>query len=417
MGLLQGGHTASENQMNALLSHIKRLASSGLLCSMGLLLFASGAVAQTVKVGLLLPMSGPVAAIGESVNRGVLLYQKLHQASLPNGLKVDIILRDDAGSPDNIRRVAQELAVRDKVQLFIGGAISPQVVSLTPFINQSKLPLIVVNASTASLTRLSPYMVRVATTLWQTSYTMGVWAAKKGYSHANTLVADYTAGLDAEAAFIEGFSRNGGTMVGKTHTPLATADYLPYMQSIKDSGARTLFIFLTAGRVNSAINAVIGSGLTKSGVRLVGPGDTAFDDELAKMNDNVVGLVTAGIYYVGLPNPGNKAFVAAWKKEYGDDAIPNSIAVAGWDATAAAYDLVRVTKGNFTSETAMKFLSTWKPAASPRGEIYIDPQTRDIVQSVHINRVELVAGKPTNVNVDKIDLVKDPWKEQNPEKR
>lgn len=382
-------------------------------------LSASGpafAADKTVKVGISLAMSGPVAAIGESVWRGVSLYHKLNQPKLPKGVAIDVTLRDDAGSSDNIKRIVQELIVRDRVQILGGVALSPQAFTLAPLVTQAKIPLVVMNASTASITRTSPYIVRTSTTLWQTSYTLGEWAAANSYKKVYTLVADYAAGLDAEAAFIKGFTTKGGKVVGSVRTPMATTDYLPYMQNIKSSGADALFMFVNAGRVGSAIAAFSSAGLKQAGLRIIGPGDISMDDDIANMGEPVVGLVTAGIYFAGNKVKANTELLKAWKAEYGAKALPNYESVSGWDGMAAIYDLVRSTGGTFNSDQAMKFLSNWKDPDSPRGPIAIDPQTRDIVQTVYINKVEMVDGKPTNVNLSKIENVKDPWKILNPPK-
>jgi len=283
-------------------------------------------------------------------------------------------------------------------------------------VTRAKIPLVIMNASTASITRESPYIVRTSTTLWQTSFTLGEWAAANGHKKVYTLVADYAAGLDAEAAFTRGFTGKGGQIVGSVRAPVATTDYLPYMQNIKNSGADTVFMFVNAGRINAATTAFVGAGLKQAGVGLIGPGDVAMDDDIANMGDNVVGMVTAGVYFVKNPVRENSEFLEAWKKEYGANALPNFLSVAGWDGMTAIYDLVRSTGGNFTADQAMQFLANWKDPASPRGPIAIDPQTRDIVQTVYINRVEMVDGKPTNVNLSKVENVKDPWKQLNPPK-
>jgi branched-chain amino acid transport system substrate-binding protein len=215
---------------------------------------------------------------------------------------------------------------------------------------------------------------------------------------------------------MKGFTDEGGKIVGSVRAPVTTTDYLPYMQNIKNSGADTVFMFVNAGRINAATTAFVGAGLKDAGLGLIGPGDVAIDDDIINMGNNVVGLVTAGVYFAKNPVKANVEFVSAYKKEYGPDALPNFLSAAGWDGMAAIYDLVRSTGGNFTSDQAMQFLSHWKNPDSPRGPIAIDPETRDIVQTVYINRVEMVDGKPANVNIGKIENVKDPWKELNPQK-
>jgi branched-chain amino acid transport system substrate-binding protein len=377
---------------------------------------AAFAADKTVKVGISLAMSGPVAAIGESVWRGASLYHKLNQPKLPKGVAIDVILRDDAGNSDNIKRIAQEFIVRDRVQILGGVALSPQAFTLAPLLTQAKIPLVVMNASTASITRTSPYIVRTSTTLWQTSYTLGEWAAANGYKKVYTLVADYAAGIDAEAAFVKGFTTKAGQVVGSVRTPMATTDYLPYMQNIKNSGADALFMFVNAGHVASAVAAFSSAGLKQAGLRIIGPGDISMDDDLVHMGENAIGMVTAGFYFVGNKVKANTELLKAWKAEYGADALPNYESVSGWDGMAAIYDLVRSTGGNFNSEQAMKFLSNWKDPDSPRGPIAIDPDTRDIVQTIYINKVEMVDGKPANVSLGKVDNVKDPWKVLNPPK-
>lgn len=369
-----------------------------------------------VKVGVSLAMSGPAAAIGESIWRGANLYHKVNKASLPGGLAIDVVLRDDAGNSDNIKRIAQELIVRERVKLMAGATLSPQAFTLAPLMTQAKMPLVVMNASTASVPRESPFFVRTSATLWQTGYTTGEWAAQNGYKKVFTLAADYAAGVDCEAAFVQGFKSKGGEVVGGVRTPVATTDYLPFMQNIKASGADTLFMFVNVGRVNAAIAAYAGAALREAGVRLIGTGDIAPDDEILHAGPGVVGLVNGAVYYVGNPIAANTSYVEAWKAEYGADSIPNYLSVGGWDGMAAIYDLVRATNGEFTGEDAMKLLSHWKNPDSPRGPIYIDPQTRDIVQSIYIDRVEMIDGKPTNVNFAKVESVKDPWKEMNPPK-
>jgi branched-chain amino acid transport system substrate-binding protein len=372
------------------------------------------AAAKVIKLGMSLAMSGPVASIGESVWRGANLYHKLNQGNLPKEVVLDVILRDDGGNADNIKRIVQEFIVRERVQLLGGAALSPQAFAVAPLVTQAKTPFVILNASTSRITRESPWFVRTAATLWQTGYTIGEWAPANGYKRTYTLVSDYAAGLDVEAAFTSAFTKKGGQIAGSVRAPLTTTDYLPYMENIKPSGADSVFMFVPAGRVGRAVAAFGAAGLKGAGIRLIGTGDIAPDDELLDMGEDVAGLVTAGVYYSGNPVPANVDFVKAWKAEYGAKSVPNYIAAAGWDGLMAIHDLIRTTGGNFTSDQAIRFLSTWKTANSPRGPISIDPDTHDIVQSVYISRVELIDGLPASVSFGKIADVKDPWKELNP---
>jgi branched-chain amino acid transport system substrate-binding protein len=372
--------------------------------------------ADTVfKVGFMAPLSGPFAALGESIDRGAQLYEKVHGKDLPTGASVQVIRRDDAGIPDNTRRIAQELIVRDGVKVITGIALSPQGFALAKIATEAKVPVALMNATTSSLTRSSPYFVRFSYTQWQTAYPLGVWAAKHGFKTAASLVADYAAGVDSETAFKKGFEDNGGKVVGASRAPAVTTDYLPFMERIKAEKPEAVFVFVNGGRMPSVAKAFNDAGLKEAGVKLIAPGDNALDDELPKMPPDVAGLIAATTYTVSNSNPGNVEFVKAWKVAYGEDSSPNVTAVAGWDTMSAIYDAVRKLGPGADKEAVLQFLTNWKTTSSPRGDIHIDPKTRDIVQPIELNKVEIVKGKPANVTFDRLPPAGDPWKAFNPE--
>jgi branched-chain amino acid transport system substrate-binding protein len=370
------------------------------------------AAEDVFKVGLIAPLSGPFAALGDSIDRGARLYEKVHGKDVPS---IQVIRRDDAGVPDNTRRIAQELIVRDGVKVLTGIALSPQGFALAKIATEAKVPVAFMNATTSSLTRSSPYFVRFSYTQWQTAYPMGVWAAKHGVKTAASLVADYAAGVDSEAAFKKGFEENGGKVVSAVRAPMVTTDYLPFMERIKAEKPEAVFIFVNGGRMPAVAKAFNDAGLREAGVKLIGPGDNALDDELQTMPPEVVGFISAATYAAASKNAGNVEFVKAWKAEYGENSLPNVTAVSGWDTMSAIYAAVKELGPGADGPALLKWLSNWKGTSSPRGEVSIDPQTRDIVQPVKMNKVEMVNGKPGNVTFEEEAPQKDPWKTFNPE--
>jgi branched-chain amino acid transport system substrate-binding protein len=275
------------------------------------------------------------------------------------------------------------------------------------------------NATGSALTRSSPYLVRTSVTTWQESYPLGKWMAEKGAKKAYVAVSDYAAGYDAEAAFVKGFTEGGGTIVGTVHFPLRNPDFAPYLQRIKDQATKpdVIFIFVPGVPQNSEImKAASDVGLRSANIDIASTQDLVPDEELLTMGDPVLGVITAGVYSTAGDRPTNKAFLAAWRQVYGDALLPNYGSVSGWDGMAAIYHVVKETKGRFDSDQAMKLLRGWKTADSPRGSLEIDPATRDIVQNVYIRRVERVDGRLQSVEFATIPMVKDPWKEFNPEK-
>ena len=368
-----------------------------------------------VKIGNILALTGDGAAVGQHIQQGEALYQKLHDHDLPAGTRIELLTRDDASKPDNTRRLAQEMIVRDHVAMLAGITLSPQGFAIAPVITEAKVPAILMNATTGSITRSSPYIVRFSHSNWHMSYEIGAYAAKHGIKNAYAVVADYAAGLDMEAAFKRGFTDNGGTMIGSDHTPLSTTDYLPYLQRVKAAKPQALFFFEIAGPATIAFaKAYADANLAADHVQLVGSGDVVPDDELPQVGPAVAGMLNASLYSVDLKNPANTEFVAAWKQAYGADSEPTFEAVAAWNGMAAIYSVVKQLGDRATGDAAMALLKTYKDPSTPEGPIAIDPETRDIICNVYLGKITKVGDRWENVQFDVIKDVKDPWKALNP---
>lgn len=378
---------------------------------------ASQAADQTVKIGMVLGLSGPGADIGESISRGADLYVNTHQKDLPAGVKIELIKRDDGGSADRAKRLAQELAVQDHVQMLAGVTLSPQAYAIAPISTQLKLPTLLMNATTGNITRSSPYFVRFSHANWQMAYPMGVWAAKHNIKTAYTLVSDYAAGIDMETGFKRGFEDNGGKVIGSDHAPLNTSDFMPYMSRVKAAKPQALFVFGVAGAGTiAAMKGYQDAGMRQAGIQLLGTGDVVPDSELAETGPATLGMINASIYTATDPRASNKAFVAAWQKAYGPKTLPDFGAIAGWNGMEAVFGVVHKYGAQFTGDQAMDVLKTWKAPDSPSGAISIDPETRDIVQTVYVSKIEKVDGNYRNVPFETMPDQKDPWKALNPQK-
>src|SRR5918992_538268 len=300
-----------------------------------LALIASSAFAQTIKIGFISTYSGLNANLGEYMERGMRLYMKLHEKELPPGVKLEILVRDDTGpNPDKARQVAQELIVRDKVNLLTGVIFTPNALAMAPLCTEAKIPFVIMNAGTAVITTRSPYIARVSFTLWQSSYPLGQWASKK-FKRTYTLVSDYGPGHDAEQAFSQAFSAGGGKVVASVRVPLQNPDFAAYMQRVKDAKPDALMVFIPAGKTATAVMKNFSDlGLGQAGIKLIGPGDITTEEELPNMGDVALGATTVFHWSAAGDRPANKAFIAAWKKEYGANETPNFLSVGSWDGTA-----------------------------------------------------------------------------------
>ncbi len=380
---------------------------AGLLAAAALV-FSGGASAQeTVKVGLILPMTGGQASTGKQIDAAVRLYMQQHGDTVA-GRKIEVILKDDGTVPDNTKRLAQELIVNDKVSFIAGFGITPSALAAAPLATEAKVPEIVMAAGTSIITERSPYIARTSFTLAQSSVIIADWAAKNGIKKVVTLVSDYAPGADAQNSFKERFTAAGGQVIEEIKVPLASPDFSPVLQRAADAKPDAIFVFVPAGQGGTFAKQYAERGLEKAGIKLIGPGDVTDDDLLNNMGDAVVGAVTAHHYSAAHPSALNKDFIAAYKKLMNGQR-PGFMAVGGYDGIHLIYEALKKTGGKTDGDAliaAMKGMK-WE---SPRGPISIDPDTRDIIQNIYIRRVEKVGGELYNVEFATFEAVKDPIK-------
>lgn len=364
------------------------------------------AQAQTVKIGLILPMTGPFASTGRQIEAAAKLYMAQKGATVA-GKTVELIVKDDTGTPDVTRRIAQELLVNDKVSFLAGFGLTPLAFAVAPLATQSKTPLIVMAAATSSITEQSPFVVRTSFTLPQVTIGIADWAAKNGVKKAMTLVSDYGPGIDAEKAFKERLTAAGGEVVGEVRIPLRNPDFSPFLQRVADTKPDALFVFVPSGAGSQFMKQFVERGLDKSGVRLIATGDVTDDDIVDSMGDVALGTITTHHYSAAHPSAENKAFVEAFRKAA--NTRPNFMAVGGWDGMHLIYEALKKTNGA-TDGTALVEAMKGMAWTSPRGPISIDAKTRDIVQNVYVRKVEKVGGELYNVEFSTFEAVPDPVK-------
>ena len=369
--------------------------------------------AQTVKLGLISTYSGPGAAQGDQIDKGVKLYMKLNADKLPPGVKIELVQRDDTGAiPDVAKRIAQEMIVRDKVQIITGIVWTPNLAAIGPLSAEAKVPVLSMNAAGARVLGMSAYMARMSFTLCQSSYPAGQWAAKK-YKRAYTAVSDFAPGHEAEGCFQRGFKEGGGEIIGSVRIPFANPDFVPFMQRIKDAKPDVLFAFNPAGKQATAMMKAYGDlSMDKANIKYLGTGDIVTDEELAGMGDVALGVTTVHHYSAAADRPANKAFVAAYKKEYGENLNPGFMVVAAWDAMDAIYGAIRAQGGKIDPQKTVDFWKNYRSSTSPRGSFSMDPETRDVINPEYLREVRKVDGKLANVELEVLTpAIKDPLKE------
>jgi branched-chain amino acid transport system substrate-binding protein len=364
----------------------------------------------TVKIGVILPYSGQFADGATQLDNAIKLYVKQHGDTVA-GKKLEFIRKDTGGiAPDVAKRLAQELIVRDKVDILAGFLLTPNALAAGDISAEAKKFMVVMNAATSIITTKSPYMVRTSLTTPQLNGSLGTWAYKAGIRKVYTMVSDFGPGIDAEGAFIRAFKEAGGEIVGSVKMPVANPDFSAFVQRAKDLNPESIYIWVPGGAQPPALGkAMAERGIDPQKVKVLGQGEVTDDQALKSMGDAALGIITAFHYDPNHKSAMNEKFVKDYAAEYGGR-NPDFFSAGGWDGMHAIYETLKKTNGDTDGE---KLIGAVKGMAweSPRGPISIDPETRDIIQTVYIRRVEKVDGKIVNVEFDKVEKVKDPVKE------
>lgn len=361
-----------------------------------------------VKIGLLLPFSGPFADYGLQIGNGMALYMRQH-GDMVAGRRIVVIRRDTTGiDPAAAKRLAQELVTHDKVDFLAGFGLTPETLAVAPVGTEARKPMVIMNAATGIITEKSPYFVRFSDTISQMVSPLGEWAPKNGIDKVYVAVSDYAAGHEAEAAFRKAFTAAGGTILGAVRMPMQSPDFAAYLQRIKDAKPQGVFVFVPSGEQPLAfMRQFIDLGLKKDGIKFLGGTELVDDAILGALGGGVDGFITVQEYSYAHPSALNRAYVKAYEAAFGTHPRPNFMSVFGYDGTAGIYRVIEKLGGVIDPDKAMAAFKGMT-LDSPRGPIEVDPETREMIQSVYIRRVERVDGELVNREIFEFPRVKDP---------
>src|SRR3954465_10177178 len=249
------------------------------MSSVAAVLLASAAPAgaqETVKIGLIMTLSGQFADAGIQMQNGVKTYMKEHGETI-GGKKIELIVKDSGGmAPDVAKRLTQELVVRDKVDIIAGFVLTPNALAVGDISAEAKKFMVVMNAATSIITTKSPYMVRASVTLPQVAETFGTWAVKKaGIKKSYTMVTDYGPGHDFEAGFQRAFKEAGGEITGSGGFPVGKPHLSPFLQRAKGLNPESIMVFVPGGAQPAALGKAIAErGIDLNKIKVLGSGDT-----------------------------------------------------------------------------------------------------------------------------------------------
>ena len=386
---------------------MKRILLTGAALLAATLLGGGANAQQTIKIGVILPLSGQFADTGVQIQNGIKLYMKQHGDTVA-GKKLELITKDTGGiNPPVAKRLAQELVTRDQVDMLAGFALTPNTLAAADVSAEAKKFMVDMNAATSIVITKSPYMVRTSFTVPQLNVTLGEWAQKQGkVKKAYSMVADFGPGIDAEGAFAKGFKSAGGEVVGSVRMAVANPDFSAYVSRAKDLNPEGIFVMIPGGAMPGAFGKALAErGIDPKKTKVMGQMEITDEHAIASMGDVALGMITSGHYDYNHKSKMNEAFVKAYNAEFKRN--PDFFSVGGYDGMHVIYTALEKTKGKTDGDSliaAAKGLK-WE---SPRGPMSIDPETRDVVQNVYIRRVEKVGGKLVNVDIATVPNVKNP---------
>ena len=388
---------------------MKRVALAALISTLVVTAAFRSDAEETIKIGIIAAYSGQFADTAQQIDNGIRLYMKEHGDTVA-GRKIEIIRRDSGGpNPDVSKRLAQELVVRDKVDILAGFTTSPEALAAADVSAASQKLMVSMNGTASVLTTKSPYVVRTSFTLPQVAQALGLWAATKGgIKKAYTMVTDFGPGIDGEQYFQRGFKQAGGEIIGSVRTPLANPDFSPFVQRVKDANPKSIFVFVPGGSQPAALGkAFADRGVDPNKVKIMSSGEAVDETAIKSLGELAIGRLSAQHYDFNHQSPKNQAFVKAYNAEFKRN--PDFFSIGGYDGMHLIYEALKKTGGKADGESLAKAAKgmQWE---SPRGPMLIDPDTGDVVQTVYIRRVEKVGEKIVNVDIDKVENVKDPVK-------
>lgn len=384
------------------LSRVRHLVAAGLM-----LAAAGTAAAEDLKVGTVLSFSQVMGVYGNMVLDGMNLAIEEAGGNVA-GRKIVIVREDDKNDPKVALQLVRRYVKDEKVDFLVGPIASHVAAAIRDEVHRSKTFLVIANAANEELTRelCSPYLVRTSFSTWQINHPLGEYAAANLGRRAAMVGANYVAGKQMGSAFVEGFTKAGGTIVDEQWPAMGTADFASVLTRLRGLGDKVdvVWTFIPGSGTVNFINQYAQAKLKPQQVGIQSNADETYFDA---MKDNALGVIGSGIYVQSMGTPRNQAFVAAYRKKY--NRAPTPIDLAGYDSMRLIIDAVRRLNGKTADKQAVHQAILAAEIDSPRGYFKIDPTTNNAVQNIYITKVvKRPDGSYSHELLKTIEKVRDP---------
>jgi branched-chain amino acid transport system substrate-binding protein len=344
-----------------------------------------------IRIGMLAVKTGPLASGGIDMELAMTMFLKERDSTLA-ARKVELIVADTTGAPATARAKAQELVEKNDVHCIIGPLAAFEALAIADYLNEKEMPTLGVAAAEDMTQRHpSPWFARLTSTSAQCAYPLADYSAKElKYKRIVTIADDFAYGHEMCAGFQRAFEDNGGKIIQKIFTPLATPDYGSYVAQVKSAAA----IFLGTAGSNGFrfLRQFIEYGL-KDKMAVIG-GMTALDESvLRNMGDEALGILTTSWYSAELDNPLNKIFAPTFRKQFKYD--PGYYAGGVYVTAEVLEAALKTIKGNVEDKKALMAAIRGGNVDTVRGPIKID-EFGNATGDVYIRKVTRRDGRLVN---------------------
>lgn len=373
----------------------------------GIATFPMPSIAQNapLKIGLMTVKTGPLAAGGLHIEEGISCFLKEKNFTL-SGRKIDLIVADTGGSPATAKNKAQELIERDRVDVIMGPLAAFELLAILDYLAQAKMPtLAFAGEEDVTQRRTNPYLVRTSNSAAQCLYPLADYAIKEmKLKHAVTMADDFAFGYEQIGGFQRVFEDLGGRVTKKLWSPLNTPDYIPYIAQIQDCDV--VCQVLVGANPIKFTKQYYELGLKQP---LLGGSTVADDTIIRTFGDEAIGLVNAIPYTLDLDTPANTRFIAAMKKNYGDDVPIGFYAACNYVNGQIVEAALEKTGGK--SDDPAQFIKAVRSVSlieTPRGPVSFDDYG-NLIFDVYIRRIEKANGKIVNKTIKTYPKVSQFW--------
>jgi branched-chain amino acid transport system substrate-binding protein len=389
------------------------LQSSGLTltaaAAIGLPRFAS-AQSGPIRIGMMAPLSGVVAAGGrEMVDGFKMFWESVDYKS--GGRKIEITVEDDAGNPDTALQKARRLVEKTKVDFLFGNLLANTGLAVANYVKTNGVPYFIPIIAADDLTQRDriPNVIRVAGyAASQFPPPLADYALKHGHKKMATISQDYSFGHEQCGGFCQAFTEGGGSIVQQFWNPLNTSDFSPYLGQIAALDIDGLFIMELGSDANRFMQQYANFGL-KGKIPMLGAMNFTDQSVIRTAGPECEGILSSAHFAEGSDNPATVKFVAAYQKKYG--ILPSLYGFSMYSGAMWVADAIDKINGAVEKrpeflEAVRKTILTNSPLGRPvRLDEYGNP-----VYDVYIRKVEKRKdGKYWNVPIETFKNVSQFW--------